>query len=84
MIKIISKTIDISSMPAVLDYLMTLIEPDTEITLLNGNVPVAKLTSVGDVQQSRPARIPDLYPGLWVSEDFDDLLPGEYWLTEQL
>ena len=70
-------------MPAVLDYLMALIESDTEITLLNGNMPVAKLIPVGDVHQSKPARMPDLYPGLWVSEDFDDLLPGEYWLTQQ-
>ena len=70
-------------MPAVLDYLMTLIEPDTEITFLNGNVPVAKLMTIDDVHQPKPARMPDLYPGLWVSEDFDDLLPGEYWLTEQ-
>ena len=66
-----------------LDYLISLIEPDTEITLMNGNVPVAKLMPVSDIPRPKPERVPDLYPTLWVSDDFIDLLPGEYWLTDQ-
>ena len=81
--KITTKTVDISSMQAILDYLMTLMEPDTEVILMNGNAPVAKLIPVSDIPQPKPERVPDLYPTLWVSEDFDDLLPGEYWLSEQ-
>jgi hypothetical protein len=70
-------------MPVVLDYLMTLMEPDTEIILMNGNVPVAKLIPMSDIPPPQAERVPDLYPTLWVSGDFDDLLPGEYWLSEQ-
>jgi hypothetical protein len=50
---------------------------------MNGITPIAKLVPASDIPHPKPDRIPDLYPNLWVSDDFDDLLPGEYWLTEQ-
>ncbi len=81
--KITTKTVDISDMQSVFDYLTTLMEPDTEVILMNGNTPVAKLMPVSDMPHPKPDRVPDLYPTLWVSDDFCDLLPGEYWLTEQ-
>jgi hypothetical protein len=82
--KIITKTVDISTMQVVLDYLSTLLESDTEIILMNGNAPLAKLMPMSDLAQVKPERVPDLYPSLWVSDDFDDLLPGEYWLKDQV
>lgn len=66
-----------------LEYLNSLMEPNTEIILMNGNVSFAKLVPYSDHSQPKPDRVPDLYPTLWVSDDFDDLLPGEYWLTDQ-
>ena len=65
------------------DYLVSLVEPDTEIILMNGTIAIAKLMPANDIPYAKPDRVPDLYPKLWVSDDFDDLLPGEYWLTEQ-
>ncbi len=70
-------------MPAVHSYLNTLLEADDEVIIMNGDSPVAKITSLRDEQPHKRDRVPDLYPTLWVSDDFDDLLPGEYWLTEQ-
>lgn len=65
------------------DFLSELLKPDTEIILVNGNIPIGKLLPANPTQPSPQVRVPDLYPTLWVSNDFDDLLPGEYWLTEQ-
>ncbi len=70
-------------MPEVHRYLNTLLEADSEVILMNGDVPLATLTSLRDSQLSKRDRVHDLYPTLWVSDDFDDLLPGEYWLKEQ-
>lgn len=70
-------------MPAVMSYLRGLLAEDTEVIMVNGNVPLAKIISMQDGQFQKPDRVPDLYPTLWVSDDFDDLLPGEYWLTDQ-
>lgn len=37
-----------------------------------------KTDSVGDTNK----RIPDMHPGGWISEDFDDPLPDEFWFGE--
>lgn len=34
------------------------------------------------VENSNQPRIPDLFPGIWMSDDFDDPLPDEFWLGE--
>lgn len=70
-------------MPAVRSYLNSLLEANNEIIIMNGDTPIAKIIPLSDGLVSKNARVPDLYPTLWVSDDFDDLLPGEYWLTEQ-
>jgi len=81
--KIATKTVDLSQLQEVRDYLESILEPDTDIIFMKGNKPFAKLVAYHELPQPKPERVPDLYPTLWVSEDFDDLLPGEYWLTEQ-
>ena len=41
----------------------------------------AKITQVSN--QSSPPRIPGLHKGeIWMSEDFNDSLPDEFWLGE--
>lgn len=70
-------------MPAVMSYLRGLLDGEIEVIVMNGNVPIAKIISLQDGQSHKPDRVPDLYPTLWASDDFDDLLPGEYWLTNQ-
>jgi hypothetical protein len=70
-------------MPVVLDYLTSLLEPDTEIILTNGNAVLAKLIPMSEMPPAKPERVSDLYPTMWISPTFDDPLPGEYWLTDQ-
>lgn len=81
--KIVTKRVDLSAVAAVLDYLNSLMEANTEIILMSGNASFAKLVPYKDQPQPEPDRVPDLYPTMWVSDDFDDLLPGEYWLDDQ-
>lgn len=35
-----------------------------------------------DMARDVGKRIPDMHPGGWISEDFDDPLPDEFWFGE--
>jgi len=70
-------------MPLVRDYLVSILEPDTTIILTDDNKVLATLSPAGLATTQKADRVPDIYPDMWVSDDFDDLLPGEYWLTNQ-
>jgi len=70
-------------MPLVRDYLVSILEPDTTIILTDDNKVLATFTPAGLATTQKADRVPDIYPDMWVSDDFDDLLPGEYWLTNQ-
>lgn len=78
-----TKIVDISDMQIVLDYLVSLLEPDMEIILTEGDNALVKLIPIESIISSNIDRIPDLYPAMWISDDFDDLLPGEYFLAGQ-
>ncbi len=82
-VKIITKLVDVANLQDIRDFLIDVVEPDTEIILSNGNTPIAKLIPFNSTQSLPQDRIPDLYPTMWVSDNFDDLLPGEYWLKDQ-
>ncbi|MCA0454559.1 MAG: hypothetical protein LCI00_11360 [Chloroflexi bacterium] len=71
-------TFDIASLPSLLDTIKQL-PPDTELILTNGSTPVAKLQPIK--ASSAVPRRPDLHPGVWLSDDFNDLLPDHYWST---
>jgi hypothetical protein len=74
------KTIDITQMQAVKEVLLSLLEADTEIILAEGDTPLARLTAVEKPVLPTGKRIPDLFPGIWMSDDFNDPLPDEFWL----
>lgn len=66
-----------------LDELLRLIDADTEILLMNGDTPLARLSPVEIQAESPKQRIPGLHAGTtWVRDDFDDPLPDEFWLGE--
>lgn len=79
----LTKTVDLSDREIIRDYLVALLQPGIEIILTDGEIVLAKLTPIEQNINSTKERTPDQYPTLWVSDDFDDLLPGEYWLDEQ-
>ena len=73
-----TKTVDIQDAKASLDELLNLVREGVEIILTEGGTPLARLTRVESGK-----RIPDLFPGGWISDDFDDPLPDEFWLGEE-
>ncbi|WP_119065428.1 type II toxin-antitoxin system Phd/YefM family antitoxin [Aggregatilinea lenta] len=70
-----AKSIEVQEAEANLKELLDLVREGTEIVLMDGDKPLARLApaSVGK-------RIPGLHPGGWISEDFDAPLPDEFWL----
>lgn len=76
------KTIDITKMQTVKEVLLALLEAETEIILAEGNTPLARLTAFEKPALPTGQRIPDLFPGIWMSDDFNDPLPDEFWLGE--
>jgi hypothetical protein len=49
------------------------------VILTAGDTPLARVVSV---EPSLKPRVPDLFPGIWTSDDFDEPLPDEFWLGE--
>lgn len=77
----LTKTVDIQQ-KAILKELLALLEKDTEIILTEGDTPVARLTPVESAETPIKERILGAHPGAWMSDDFDDPLPYEFWLCE--
>ena len=73
--------LDVSNIQPLLDTLKQM-APDAELTLTNGETPIATVKII-KVLPSTP-RLPDLNPGVWLSEDFNDILPDHYWRTRSL
>jgi antitoxin (DNA-binding transcriptional repressor) of toxin-antitoxin stability system len=74
-------TVNIHEKDTHLDELLRLLETTKEILLTDENTPIARLISV---EPTLPSRIPGLGIGtIWVSDDFDDPLPDEFWLGEE-
>lgn len=66
-----AKTIDVQTSQADLKELITLIREGAEIILTEGDTVVARVLPV---EPPTNPRIPNLYPDIWVSDDFDDPL----------
>ena len=77
----VTKTVDITKMQAVKEYLLSLLEKDTEIILTEGDTPLAKLTQVDRISGKRKA---GLHPGaMTMHDDFDEPLPDSFWLGDE-
>jgi hypothetical protein len=78
----VTKTIDIGQMKAFKEYLLSVLEQDTEIILTEGDTPLAKLIQVEKPSQATGKRVAGLHPSHWMSDDFDEPLPNEFWLGD--
>lgn len=78
----VTKKIDITTMQAFKDYLLSVMEKDTEIILTEGDTPLARLTQVEKPLVSTGKRVAGLHPGHEMSDDFDAPLSDEFWLGE--
>jgi len=81
----VTKVIDINEKPTNLNDLLTQLDSNTEILLMRGDVPIARLTPERiQPMPERVERIAGLHAGTtWVSDDFDDPLPDSFWLGEE-
>ncbi len=72
-----TKTVDVHEAQAHLAELLSLVAAGTEIILMAGNTPLARIVPLGGAP---PPRVAGLHRGaIWTSEDFDAPLPEEFW-----
>jgi antitoxin (DNA-binding transcriptional repressor) of toxin-antitoxin stability system len=72
-----TKTVDVQEAQTHLVELLSLVTAGTEIILMEGSTPRARIVPMAGA--STP-RIAGLHPGaIWTSEDFDEPLPEEFW-----
>lgn len=80
-------TINIQEAQNQLQYLLSLALGGAEVIFTQDDKPVVKLVPVAELEPAFEApqkkRIAGLNRGqIWVSDDFDDPLPDEFWLGE--
>ncbi len=73
-----TKTIALEDVQASLDTLFALVREGSEVIIMDGDKPLARVSPV-----EAGKRVPDLHPGAWISDDFDEPLPDEFWLGEE-
>jgi antitoxin (DNA-binding transcriptional repressor) of toxin-antitoxin stability system len=74
----VTKTVDIRETQPPLAEILELTSPGDEVFIVEGDRLVARLGPVG---ASLPKRIMGLDEGaIWMSDDFDEPLPDEFWL----
>lgn len=72
-----TKIIEINHNSTNVQELLSLLREDTEIVIMENNIPLARLTSI----LSSDSRIADLYPNsITITDDFDEPLTDEFWL----
>ena len=76
-----TKTVDVRDAQAKLPELLSLALKGDDVIFLEGDKPVARLTRIWQTGQRR---VPDLNKGeVWMSDDFDEPLPDDFWLGEE-
>ncbi len=74
------QTVDLDEAKVRLAELVSLAREGTEIVIEAEGVPLARIVPPGD---TAVPRVPGLHRGaIWISDDFDDPLPDEFWLGE--
>jgi antitoxin (DNA-binding transcriptional repressor) of toxin-antitoxin stability system len=80
-----TKTINLQETSADLEELLTLVAEGTNVVLMRGETPIARLSPLKKrTKKLLKPRIPGLGAGdvLYISEDFDAPLPDAFWLGE--
>lgn len=79
----VTKRIDVQTTTQTLEDLLVLLNAETEVLLTKGDTVVARLAKAEDVSIAPKPRVAGLHAGTtWVSDDFDDPLPDEFWLGQ--
>lgn len=79
----VTKQIDLDTTSITLEELLTETQEPTEIILVRGEQPVGQLTFTPHTQPQPKKRVLGLHEGQgWISDDFTDPLPDEFWFGE--
>ncbi len=77
-----TKTIEVKQTQTYLKELLSLVHKGSEIILTQGNTPIARLVPI--VPSSATPRVAGLHQdAIWMSDDFDEPLPDEFWLGKE-
>jgi len=72
-----TKTVDVQEAQTNLTELLSLVMAGTEIILMQGGTPIARLVPIA---LTNTPRVAGLHHGaIWTSDDFDEPLPEEFW-----
>ena len=72
-----TETVDVEEAKERLPELVSLALEGNEVIISEGDRPVARLVPFSEVA---PGRVADLNKGeIWMSDDFDEPLPDEFW-----
>jgi len=77
-----TRTLNINEINNSIQAVLALTKNGDEVVLEENGNPVAKVTPIGTVKkpENLPPRIAGLREGRsWMSDDFDDELPDEFW-----
>ncbi len=73
-------TVDVNDAQGRLRELVELAKAGDEVVIAEGATPVARLTAIVPAPEPPGSRVAGLHRGAaWVSEDFDQPLPDEFW-----
>jgi antitoxin (DNA-binding transcriptional repressor) of toxin-antitoxin stability system len=73
----LKKTVDVQEPQTSLQDLLSLVREGTEVVLIEGATPLARVVPIAAPSKTRVA---GLHSGkIWTSEDFDEPLPDDYW-----
>jgi len=77
-----ARQIDLEEKETTIDELLALVQEGGEVILTKGDTPVARITSI-EAHEKRQ-RTPGLHAGMiWMSDDFNDPLPDEFWFGDE-
>ena len=74
------KIVDVREAQTRLNELLSWVLTGSEVILVDGNTPLARLVPVAGRSTAPVPRLAGLHIGsMWTSDDFDEPLPDEFW-----
>lgn len=77
----VRERVDVRELSSRLTELLALVSQGNEVTVVKGEIPVARLMPP---EHASADRIPGLHLGeVWISDDFEAPLPDAFWIGDE-
>ncbi len=74
----LTETVDVQEVQTRFTELLSLMQQGTQVILAQDNIPLARIVPIAS---STKPRVAGLHKGaIWISDDFDEPLPEEFWV----